>query len=776
MLVKVKVLLEALALGAVLMFGIASVKTFFRDGIPPGWDHPPHLVCSYLTSRYFFPRILGWDPYNNFGWVFNQFYNPGAYLLVALIDRAFAGIIDILVAYKIALVVTYLLPAVGAYALAKALGSGYTGATLAALLSLLILPGESEWLDAGLKQLYYIGMWPHRLGIGLALLALAAYWSALGKRGAAWLQRVSLASLLGAGAVLSHVMTGASLLIAETIAAAAHTVRRVMLAEGAGRKRVLAASRGGLHVLVTFLATVAGTFGLLAFWLVPLLLTNATYHSLPTISWYTGPWGFLHFLSSLGMLPLAFTAVSLLLSGLTVKRALLPLTLTAVISSILLWLIGALFPYDGYLGLRLLVAALFLLIVSSLSQMPGPAMLLSITSVLLTIATGPDTYRFQVLWWSIDLNRILPFSEWYAYYKFAGLARYLALTVAALGLSAVLERAYAASKRLKGSAAQLALGGFGLSLLLLVWALLGSHIAQTDIYYPFSDTLRFKMDTDFPGIADMVDVMEWVRSNVPDNTYVFYLDTLWKLGDWSRLPVSHYFYLSSMITGVPQVGGGFGTRYITQPIANTEADHLLGQPIEWLVRNPERVYEMAKQLGISYFVIFDNRLSSSLRARPELFEDVYRRGSFHVFRTTTFNPIVSIDEGEIVSVTIRPNSIVVRYRAGNATLVRVRQVYFPGWTAYVNGQPVHVESYYPEIPTYVWVPGDGVITNYRVPFIKVAVPSGENTLHLQYELNTWGDYVTLFTASFILIVNVIAISLKHNYYYFLPKILRILKG
>ncbi|MEM1848109.1 MAG: hypothetical protein QXH70_03205, partial [Thermofilaceae archaeon] len=98
------------------------------------------------------------------------------------------------------------------------------------------------------------------------------------------------------------------------------------------------------------------------------------------------------------------------------------------------------------------------------------------------------------------------------------------------------------------------------------------------------------------------------------------------------------------------------------------------------------------------------------------------------------------------------------------------------WTAYVNGQPVHVESYYPEIPTYVWVPGDGVITNYRVPFIKVAVPSGENTLHLQYELNTWGDYVTLFTASFILIVNVIAISLKHKYYHFLPKILRILKG
>ncbi|MEM2298173.1 MAG: hypothetical protein QXW23_01465 [Thermofilaceae archaeon] len=775
MLIKVKVLLEALVLGAVLIFGIASVKTFFRDGTPPGWDHPPHLVCSYLTSRYFFPHILGWDPYNNFGWVFNQFYNPGAYLLVALIDRAFAGIIDIVAAYKIALVITYLLPATGAYALARALGSGYTGSTLAALLSLLILPGESEWLDAGLKQMYYIGMWPHRLGIGLALLALAAYWSALGKRGAAWLQRVSLASLLGAGAVLSHVMTGASVLIAETIVTAAHTVRRVVFAEGAGRKRVLTASRGVLHVLVTFLATVAGTFGLLAFWLVPLSLTNAVYHSLPTISWYTGPWGFLHFLSSPGMLLLAFAVVSLLLSGLTVERALLPLTLTAVISSILLWLIGALFPYDGYLGLRLLVAALFLLIVSSLSQMPGPAMLLSITSVLLTIATGPDTYRFQVLWWSIGLNRILPFSVWYAYYRFAGLARYLVLTVAALGLSAVLERGYAASKRLKGSAAQLALGGFGLLLLLLVWALLGPYIVQTDFYYPFSDTLRFKMDTDFPGVADMMDVMKWVRSNVPSNTYVFYQDTLW-IGDWSRLPVSHYFYLSSMITGVPQVGGGFGTRYITQPIANTEADHLLGQPIEWLVRNPERVYEMAKELGISYFVIFDSRLSSSLRARPELFEDVYRRGPFHVFRTTTFNPIVSIDEGEIVSVTIRPNSIVVRYRAGNATIVRIRQVYFPGWAAYVNGQSMYVGPYYPEIPTYVWVPGDGVITNYRVPFIKVAVPSGENTLRLQYELSTWGDHVTLFTASLTLIINVITIFLRSNITIISLKLLRILKG
>jgi hypothetical protein len=254
--------------------------------------------------------------------------------------------------------------------------------------------------------------------------------------------------------------------------------------------------------------------------------------------------------------------------------------------------------------------------------------------------------------------------------------------------------------------------------------------------------------------------MEWVRENVPENTYVFYQDTLWKLGDWSYLPVSHYFYLSSMLTGKPQVGGGFGTRYITHPLANTEADHLLGQPIPWLAQRPERVYAIARELAISYFVIFDRTLVTTLRSRSDLFEEVYAEPPFHVFRTFAFNAIASADSGEVLQARFEPNRIVVVYRATNATVIRIRQLFYPGWRASVNGREVPVGRYYPDIPSYVWVPGDGVLANYRVPFIAVRVPPGEHTLVLTYRVTTWGDAVSATTLMALSLLNAVLAALK----------------
>ena len=102
-------LAEVAALAGILAFGVSSIKTIFREGIIPGWDNPPHLVCSYMTIQFLKSlRVLGWDPYNNFGWVFNQYYNPGAYMLVASVYYFFMGLIDVNSAYKIAFTLTYL--------------------------------------------------------------------------------------------------------------------------------------------------------------------------------------------------------------------------------------------------------------------------------------------------------------------------------------------------------------------------------------------------------------------------------------------------------------------------------------------------------------------------------------------------------------------------------------------------------------------------------------------------------------------------------------------
>ena len=755
-------LLELTALLAVLAFALLSVKTFFREGIPPGWDHPPHLVCSYLTSEFFLPQltVLGWDPYNNFGWVFNQFYNPGAYLLVAAIRYASLKLLDIVSSYKLALVVTYVLPAVGAFYLAKAMGGGLPAAAFAALFSVVVTPYESEWLDAGLKQLYYIGMWPERLGIGFALLALAAEWTALSRRGRARLRLASLSAVLGAATVLSHLMTGIALLMAEALVAAVFALKRFVGQEGGLRARAALVLPALAWDAAAFAVSAGGALGLLAFWIVPLSSTNWEYHNLPTITWYVGPWGVRAFLGSLGPLATALLVVSIAASCASAKRDRAPVAAAAAASALLMWAVSAASPLDGYVGLRLTSASLLFALAAVLSERPGAAALASVISLLLVVATGPDSFKFKVLWWEVNLGRLLPFSENYAYYKFAGLARYAAFTAAALGASAPLAKAHSLVRKLKGSEAQLGYVGVGVAALLLVAATVEPHFRLTDFYYPYSETLIFKMDADFPGTAKLVRIMEWVRENVPENTYVFYQDTLWKLGDWSYLPVSHYFYLSSMLTGKPQVGGGFGTRYITHPLANTEADHLLGQPISWLAQRPERVYAIARELGISYFVIFDQALAAAMRSRPDLFEEVYAEPPFHVFRTTTFNAIASIDSGEVLQARFEPNRIVVVYRASNATVVRIRQVLYPGWRASVGGREVPLERYYPDIPSYVWVPGDGVIANYRVPFIAVRVPPGEHALVLSYRVSTWGDAVSATTLAALLLLNAVPAALK----------------
>ncbi|MCX8180768.1 MAG: hypothetical protein N3E41_05290 [Thermofilaceae archaeon] len=757
--------IETAILSALTVFAVASVKTFFREGLPPGWDHPPHLVCSYLTSEYFLPQltILGWDPYNNFGWVFNQFYNPGAYILVAIIRKI--TFVDIVLAYKLALVFTYVLPAFGAYLLAKVISGGILAPSLSALLTLIVMPQESEWLDAGLKQMYYIGMWPQRLGIGFSLLSLAFFWKTFQNKGISRFQLASAAAFLCSAAILSHLMTGLALLASFFIIASLHLLRVFLNVEDKEVKKLkeVVSTLFVILSMLTFIVCVA--LGLISFWIVPLSFTNSEYHNLPTITWYMGPGGVQAFLGSLGSLTIALAVVSVLISTFSTKNRFFLVSITATVAALVLWMLAAFSPYDGYVGLRLILASIFLLLASATSKEPAPAGFMSVVLVLLVIATGPDSLSFRVILWNINLNDLLPFSGSYAYYKFSGLARYLVFVIAAIGMAKPLEKAYHRIRSLRESELQVGYIAVGVVLLLFLSTLIAPHLQMTDFHYPYVEGLHYKMDLDFPEVVKMQKVMEWVKNNVPENTYVFYQDTLWKLGDWVNLPVSHYFYLSSMISGIPQVGGGYGTRYLTHPLANTETDHLLGQPISWLTQNPERIYTLAAELGISYLVVFDPALVQALQTLPDHFREVYAIPPFYIFQTTTFNSIVTVDEGEILDVEIKPNRISVRYRAPNSTIIRVRQVFYPGWEAFAGDLSLSIRPYYPKIPSYVWVPGNGVIANYKVPFIELNVPAGENTLVLSYKLNTWGDKVSLFVLVLILTLNIyLLIRDKINYY------------
>ena len=599
-----------------------------------------------------------------------------------------------------------------------------------------------------------MGMWPQRLGIGLALASIASLTLALRSRGRRWAIYTSATSTLTALTILSHPMTGIGLAASLTLHTLYAALRGVVEAEGRCIKaRLRAAASRLIHTIITFLLVAFIALGLIAFWLIPLLETNSTYHNMPTIRWRMGPGAYLQLLRSLAPLQILLFLLSLGISSASPRsRESRATLLTAMVSGVAMWMLAAAFPFDGYIGLRLSYSSLAFLVGALLSSEPTPLLTASTASLLLLMATGPESYSFQVLWWRLDISRLMPFSSEYAYSKFAGLARYLVISSASLGFSAPLRRAYEAVRRLKGSALQVGYIALGVAALLIVSLYVTPHLALTDIYYPFTEELHFKLDVDFPMTKSLVRVMEWVRENVTENTYVMYQDTLWKLGDWKKLPVSHYFYLSSILTGKPQVGGCFGTRYITQPIANTEWHYLFGQPISWLARRPERFYRILSELGISYVVVYEQNLVSALRSRPDLFEEVFVEYPFRVFKTRGFNPIVSIESGVVKMVLFEPNRILVEYSAPNDTYLYVRQVKYPGWNAYVDGERVHIEEYYPDIPSYV-VLFEGVLTNYKVPFMKVEVPAGEHRLELSFRRVTVGNTLTLATVLIIVLLN-----------------------
>lgn len=729
------------------------MKTIFREGFLPGWDHPPHLVCSYLTATYFLPRftVLGWDPYNNFGWVFNQFYNPGAYLLVALLQHSSWNTLDINSAYKLGVLTAYILPAIGAYMLASAASGDFLAASLAAFLSIVVMPQESEWLDAGLKQVYYIGMWPQRLGIGLALISLATFWRSLKADKWSRARLISAAAITAAASLLSHMMSGLALIIALVLLTIYAVIASYANSENKSSQKPLNTAMKAAQGLVTLIATLAITLGLTAFWTIPLSMANPLYHNLPTITWYLGPAGINEFLRSIGDLQIILSLSSLTSAVLTAKRNLGSLQITALLMASLMWALWVVSPYDGYVGLRLSVAAALFMLSAIFCKDPAPVLIASIVSTLMIISTGPDSFKFQFLWWKVDLGYILPFREEYAFYKFSGLARYRVFVMSSMELSIPARRILQYVKGKRETEAQLAYTAMALIITAYVAYCLIPHLESTDLYYPYSD-LHFKLDSDFPMIGKLKNVMDWIKVNVRGNTYVFYQDTLWKMGDWKDLPISHYFYLSSMLTEKPQVGGGYGTRYLTHPLANTEDNYLLGQPIQWLISHPERLLELSKELGISYFVMYDQDLVNALKLKPNSFEELYSDPPFHVFRTKTFNSIVSIDYGVIEDVTIKPGFIQIQYSSPNEAVIYVRQVMYPGWRASISSGYLIVESYYPEIPTYVWVPGDGTLNNYRVPFIKIRVPGGSYTVKLYYDSSSIGDVISSATGLLLIII------------------------
>ena len=257
--------------GAVAAVGLALVLVGpVVGGRPPaGEDVMAHLIRADFALPHLVAHLRadGWLPRLVLGQQEFLFNGPGLTWLVALLRAVTFGTLSTTGALKVVCVagVAALPPAVAF--LGRSYGLSRPAAGLAAVLSLLV----SSPYGPGLQGLFRVGLVPNQIGAGLFCLALGAVVRTLDGPDMARRPWPVVAAAAGAGLLVTHLIS--ALVLAVFVALT------VAVRAAAGHLRVRALGR---------LAVIgAGTAGLAAFWLVP-MLAHQDLHGVYT-GWDTPP-------------------------------------------------------------------------------------------------------------------------------------------------------------------------------------------------------------------------------------------------------------------------------------------------------------------------------------------------------------------------------------------------------------------------------------------------------------------------------------------------------
>jgi len=753
---KMKEKWDLIFLLLIFLYGLLSIKTIFSDGIIPGWDNPVHLYHSYITARYFLPKlnILGWDPWNYYGWCFNQYYNPGAYLFVSIVYYLSLGYFDINTSYKIAFLLTYLLPALSIFLYTRFLLNDKISSLVSAFFSLTVFNEEIPFIDAGLKQMYIVGMWPHRLGLALALMGTALQVYIFRKSDN---KEKNILISLWMGLLLTYTLLVHTMMaIAFGLLLVLHYILLLFFYEKRKNVSVVKIVSLPLTLVIAFFSSL--------FWSLPLLETNDKYNNLPTITWHIGPRLFLY-ASSINILLWFFIIIAIFSTLIQPKNSgKKSINITIILSLLIVHLLSFINLNDGYLGFRLLSLAFISLIGLYYSQDLIYIILLS-TYVLLFLGCGPETYKIQFLFTTIDLTKIIPLATKLGYAKFGAVAKMLLLNISGIGLGRIVNKTieYFSKKKTKRNIYLL----FFIIVIFLFNYFIDIQAKNTDLDYPFSGEKKFKLDKDYKDTSNLLSIISWIEKNIKDNnTYILMQDTLYRLGDWKNLPVSHYFAITPMYTKKPIIGSIFGTRYITDPITNTETNTMLGFPIARLAFDEKLIISLTKELGISYIETFDKNLIKGLN-NSNSFILVYKKDRIHLFKSRKKRNIITLDDGQINNVLIEPNRITFTVNAENYSYIKIRMIKYPGWKAYIDGKETEIKEYNPILPTIVKLGGQ-IFYNYKVPFIKTRIKPGKHFVELRFERHTVGELATLIV---ILAISIYTIFYARHFVYVLGTIL-----
>ncbi len=696
------------SLAVIAAYATLSIKTFYRPGILIGWDHPNYINQAWLTLKYLLPkgRLLGWDPLNQYGWPLNQFYYCGPHSYVALLAYVLLNFMDFYTIYKLALNIVYVSYALAIYIYVRALTSDRIGAVVAALLAVTVFPGESAWLDAGLRQIYEVGMWGQSMGMVLSFSALALMIRTVDlDLGLKWFTVCIWAAFFSASAMITHPMVFYSLAVSIAVL----VVMRILSLNS----RILWRTVLDYGLIVCF------TVAFSAFWFIPMLKYNKTYHNLVwNIKWEIGKWALINIMETFK--PYTWLMMSLALLA-------IPLRAWIWARSVKTGLMGKLGIVFLLLGFSIFTTSL-IAVNPSVLLLATPFLLASyivykddcyhplISSVLL-LWIGAGYESFRIGW--MDLTSVIPFHDELAFGKCVALARYTLIALAGIGFSRILHilKDFGKGKAIKPISFILC----ATLTLTLICMSLSSQLETTDIAYPVNRRIVFLLSVDYSLPVRVDELIEWIQDSGKSNTYILIQDTLGVIN-----PPSHYVYLASSMSSNPTIGGIYGTRYITDPIANTEGNRILSIDANRLANDLEKLDVLARELGITYVAVINPSLKNSLKQNG--YVRVFSNSLFEVFRMKTFNPIVSIENStatiRILNYTV--DSVVLEFRGAKIDdRVKVRMVYYPELNVKVNGRPTTVLPYYPQNLLK--------ILGVKVPFMEIALPSTNGVLTITYE-------------------------------------------
>ncbi|MBS7649340.1 hypothetical protein KEJ17_06850 [Candidatus Bathyarchaeota archaeon] len=460
--------------------------------------------------------------------------------------------------------------------------------------------------------------------------------------------------------------------------------------------------------------------------------TLDTHHSFPAATWSMGPFVFREIFISIPWYLLIFYCIGALPVFIE-KPSYSSLASSSVI--LMLQFISLISLYDGNIGLRLILALVTSLILLLSSNDLFVPLSLALISLFGFLATGPETYLVYFGPLRLDMLSLVPYARSFEYSKFSAPARILILCLTALGFVKLSRKLYSSAKKTRFSVVSSI--ATGLLVFLIINSSLSAQAQNTDLTYPWSKEKMFKLAPDYPGVKNVSELIDWVKDNVPKNTYILFQDT--SDLDVEDFQASHYIYTASLVSKRPVIGGCFVTNYITNPYANSEEGYLLSFTVEKLLEDRTLLPRLMDELGIGYVAVHDVRLIRALNSSIS-FTCEYYNGLYAVFRKTVFSEIVFIEgNGAVESVDFAISRIeaTVTGVSDNRSYLVIRQVNFPGFIAEVNGEAAQIDVYYPKLPSVImnWRQAQPVY-NLRIPFIKVKLPPGSSKIVLSFNIHT----------------------------------------